>query len=133
MSIKMRPVVVFDSIKTHTGTHSRFNTARQNAPQPCSHFPASSPPQLRPLTPRGGNANRNPRRTCAAASLPPRRRGVFREDVRLLHDEAAIEQIQCLERRRRASSARGDLAGVGAVEGAEDVVELHARLVPIRP
>jgi len=51
----------------------------------------------------------------------------LRKQLRLLHTERAIEQIQRLQRRRRCGSLRRNLAAVGAVEGAEGVVGLHAR------
>ena len=46
----------------------------------------------------------------------------FREEVRLLEDEGAVEQIERLERRVRAAAFGHHRAPVGAVEGAKDAV-----------
>src|SRR5262249_32652018 len=55
----------------------------------------------------------------------------FREKLRLLQQKRAIQQVQRLQRRSRAVSARSDLPGVGAVEDPESVVQLHPRLGPV--
>ena len=51
-----------------------------------------------------------------------------REPIRLIEQEVAVHHVERLERRRAARPLWLHLAGVGAVEGAEEAVELGARL-----
>ena len=53
------------------------------------------------------------------------------EGVGLLEGEAAVEEIQCLDRRGGFAAAGGALAGVGTIEGAEHGLAFAADLVRV--
>src|SRR5690606_38680274 len=55
----------------------------------------------------------------------------LRESGRLVVGELAVEQIQCLDRRGRLTTARHALAGVRTIESTEDRLPFHPDLVSV--